>query len=62
MSDFCNLAVFLVRQISHLAVLKWELWSGLESLRVLPFEKVSGVFRPGDLASGCGCADSTVRC
>lgn len=65
---FCNLAVLLVRQISNLAMLKWELWPGRHRARVwkptcvLLFEKVSGVLRSGDLASGCGCTDSTERC
>lgn len=50
----------------------WQCWSGnfglggtesgFESLHVLPFEKVSGVLRSGDLASAWDCADSTVRC
>lgn len=50
----------------------WQCWSGnfglgctesgFESLHVLPFEKLSGELRSGDLASQCGYADSTVRC
>lgn len=65
--DFCNLAVLLVRQISNLAMLKWELWSGRHRVWVWKptcFTIWAGIWYVKIRGSGISmdCADSTVRC